>query len=775
MGVVLAFSASTAGAAGSAGAGAAGSNSAADTSIASAVPNSPGAFVSLTPKRILDTRSGLGASGPVAGKATVRLQVAGRGGVPSSGVSAVVLNVTATRGLARGHVRVFPDGASRPDVSNVNFASGETVANSVTVKVGSNGKVALYNGSTKSVQLVADVAGYYVSGTPTAPGAFVSLAPSRIVDTRRDVGARGPVDGRETVHVQVGGRGGVPSSGVAAVVLNLTVTETSAPSGYLTAYPTGAARPQVSHLNFGNGRSSVANLATVKVADNGTLSLYNGSPKSIELIADVAGYYRAGTATAPGMFVALDPQRILDTRKDNGASGPVTSKRTVHLQSVGRNGIRTVGVSAVAMNMTVTEATARGYVTAFPDGASRPTASNLNFVANRTVANSAIVRMGSNGKVSLYNSSSKSVELISDVAGYFLSIQLLRATTVARGSDQTCAVTTAGAVKCWGVNDSGELGNGTTTDSKVPVSVSGLSSGVKDVSAGSQHTCALTNAGGVKCWGRNKYGQLGNGSTSDSSVPVNVQGLSSGVKAIGLSFDQSCAVTTAGAVKCWGYNNAGQLGNGTKTNSSVPVNVVGLSSGVKSVSLDNYHTCAVTTGGGAKCWGAANALGNGTSQESLVPVDVLGLSSGVDSLTSVGDGTCALMTAGGVKCWGANSYGQLGDGSRTESLFPIPVSGLSAGVASLGQPGSCAILAAGGAKCWGFNADGELGNGNTDNQATPVNVVGASDPVKISTGQGSSCSVSRAGSVECWGGNYFGTLGDGTTKSSLTPKIVAGF
>jgi alpha-tubulin suppressor-like RCC1 family protein len=159
-------------------------------------------------------------------------------------------------------------------------------------------------------------------------------------------------------------------------------------------------------------------------------------------------------------------------------------------------------------------------------------------------------------------------------------------------------------VKCWGNNGAGQLGDGTTTDRDVPVDVLGLGSPAQSIAAGWAHTCALTIGGAVKCWGDNQYGQLGDGTTTNSLTPIDVVGLGSGVVAIDASFGDTCAVLDTGGLKCWGDNEYGQLGDGTTTDSHVPVDVSGLTSGVAAVSSGRWHACAITTAGGAKCWGA---------------------------------------------------------------------------------------------------------------------------------------------------------------------------
>ena len=373
------------------------------------------------------------------------------------------------------------------------------------------------------------------------------------------------------------------------------------------------------------------------------------------------------------------------------------------------------------------------------------------------------------------------LEAATDVTGLTSGVS-----TVSTGDLHSCAVTSSGGVKCWGHNGNGEVGDGTSNNQRLtPVDVSGLTSGASTVAAGAKHSCAVTTSGGVKCWGYNGLGQLGDGTQTDRDTPVDVSGLTSGISAVAAGQNFSCALTTSGGMKCWGYNGLGELGDGTSNNLRLtPVDVSGLTSGVVAIAAGQEHACALTTSGGVKCWGhnGYGQLGDGTTTQRLTPVDVSGLTSGVVAI-DLGDlHSCAVTTSGAAKCWGHNGYGQLGDGTTIEHHVPASVSGLTSGAIAIatGAQHTCVIMTDGGAQCWGRGGEGQLGEGLHIHRSTPVRVSGLpvlfATPSKtaVSAGGHLTCAVTSSGGAKCWGNNGNGQVGDGESYARTAPTDVSG-
>lgn len=304
---------------------------------------------------------------------------------------------------------------------------------------------------------------------------------------------------------------------------------------------------------------------------------------------------------------------------------------------------------------------------------------------------------------------------------------LTGAVAVSAGGAHTCAVVAGGAVKCWGSGDNGEMGNGADSGSTTPVDVQGVI-GATAIVAGSGFTCALVSGGAVKCWGFGHEGRLGNGSTTNSNTPVDVQGLTDAVAVSTRARDHVCAVRSGGAVRCWGRGDTGELGNGSSSDSSTPFEVPGLT-GAVAVSAGAAHTCAVLAGGTAKCWGYGGRknLGNGSTSNSSTPVDVQGLAGAV-TISSGFDHSCSVLAGGTAKCWGGDGAGfdgKLGNGSGPGSGTPVDVQGMTSAVAiSAGDRHTCALLSSGAVSCWGYGVTGRLGNGMMANSSTPVAVQG---------------------------------------------------
>jgi alpha-tubulin suppressor-like RCC1 family protein len=347
---------------------------------------------------------------------------------------------------------------------------------------------------------------------------------------------------------------------------------------------------------------------------------------------------------------------------------------------------------------------------------------------------------------------------------------------IAPGYQGTCVLLTSGGVDCWGDNYDGKLGDGSTVASLIPRPVKWITTATA-VTYGANHGCALLDSGAVTCWGGSE--ELGHGDVdvgAYSTRPVRVKGISSATALAAFSGGfHTCAVLASGAVRCWGNNWDGQLGNGTKTQQErTPVPVTGISSAI-ALGLGDRHSCAVLASGAVRCWGANShgQLGNGTHTSSYVPVTV----KGIGSATAVAAGlefSCALLASGEVKCWGFNGAGELGNGSFINSRVPVAVAGITTAVSiTAGAYHACALLSSGSAKCWGDNYEGQLGDGSTISSNTPVRVSEISAPVSLAAGYWHTCALLSDGAMRCWGRDHFGQLGDRQMTEDPNPLPVA--
>jgi hypothetical protein len=341
--------------------------------------------------------------------------------LPPGGIAAVVLNVTAVGAAAPGYLTVWPADKPRPLASVLNVTTGRTVPNAVTVGLSKDLRFSVY--STAPLHLVVDVMGVYAA-TPTGPGGggFAGVPPRRLLDTRSSspvgsVTAQPGAQGKVTLSGLVATGADVPASAV-AVVLNVTAVphpDGSSGPGFVTAFPGGIAAPTASNLNYSDV-DPVANQVTVRVGAKG--EVWFVTQTAIDLVVDVMGYYATGPPV-PGGFVPVDPTRLADTRRpaDKGYIYDGETNSFV-VSVVGRAGIP-VAAEAAAVNVTVTEPAASGYVTVWPDALPQPLASNLNYVEGQTVPNAVTVGLGATGAVELFTQAA--ADLVVDVNGWFTS------------------------------------------------------------------------------------------------------------------------------------------------------------------------------------------------------------------------------------------------------------------------------------------------------------------------------------------------------------------
>ena len=557
------------------------------------------------------------------------------------------------------------------------------------LRVSSTGLLtALASGNYSVTARIGDVQGtatVYVRGPP----ASLSIVPSE---------STVPIDEAVVLSAMVRDRGGFPISAPVAWV-------SSAPAvAVVASIPTGAMVATVSGLTLGTAtitasagnvsagarvtvppRRAVASVsvspdaAVLIVGEGGSLLATprdaNGDPISTRPISWAIDNPTVATVNASGQVTAVAVGTARATATSEGVSGTATiTVTTLSFASLSAGDFHTCGL------------TVEGAVYCW--GLVHPFVSGIDLQTSRPVAIPASVEF----------------------------------TSVAAGAYHTCALTSNGAAYCWGsYNMTGELGDGTTnTGRATPAPVTGgLTFGALTAA---NHTCGLTMNGEAYCWGLNAAGQLGDGSTANRFVPTRVLGgLTFAALAAG-SYDHTCGLTPTGDAYCWGLNGQGELGNGSTEGSHVPVRV-SFPLGFTSLVAGGYHNCGLSPPD-AYCWGAARVLGNAAGAPSLIP----GVVEGGLTFTALSAGirhTCGLVSDGALYCWGRNDYGQLGDGTTSDRLLPTRVSGgISFSSVSAGGRHTCGQSTDGIAYCWGWNTAGALGNGLTINSTVPMRVLG---------------------------------------------------
>lgn len=343
---------------------------------------------------------------------------------------------------------------------------------------------------------------------------------------------------------------------------------------------------------------------------------------------------------------------------------------------------------------------------------------------------------------------------------------------VVTGGTHTCQLSGTGAVRCWGSNQTGQLGTGAGAGSRVPV---GAAAGFEfsAIAAGLAHTCGVTPEGIALCWGDNASGQLGTGDAAAHTDPTPVQ-TEVRFRSIAAGPAHTCAVSRAGQGYCWGSNANGQLGDGTRSDRLAPVRIR-LSRPLQEVSAGWTHSCALASEGTAYCWGrnAFGQLGDGGTEDRMEP-RAIGGERRFRHIAAGSAHTCAVESDGTLACWGQNNYGQLGLGDVENRSSPTPVVGGPWRSVTAGGVHTCALDAEGTVHCWGRNTYGQLGDGTTEDRRSPVPAQGGLVFTSVQASGAHTCGTEAGGRTHCWGFNVEGQLGDGTRQNRAQPTRVGG-
>ncbi len=386
-----------------------------------AIGTTPAGYHGIAPTRVIDTRDGTGTAATALGDGETRtLDLTGSKGIPAAGITAVVANLTVTGTTATSHLTTWPSGDLQPTASNLNWPAGDTRANLALLPVSVDGTINAFN-NDGAAHLIIDIVGWY-DGTSVEEPALRTTSPTRVIDTRDGTGTTAtPFGDGETRTFDLTGTNGIPSSGVTAVVANLTVTGTTATS-HLTVWPAGQPKPTASNLNWPAGDTR-ANLALLPVSVAGEINAFNNDG-STDVVIDVVGWFEAldvappTSASIPNGLQTTTPFRLLDTRDGTGTfSGPLTQGDFRTFTAAGVGPIPAVGVSAIIANVTVTSTTATSHLSAWAADRIKPSASNLNWPTGDTRANLAVIPLGADGRANIFNNSGQA-QVIVDVVGW---------------------------------------------------------------------------------------------------------------------------------------------------------------------------------------------------------------------------------------------------------------------------------------------------------------------------------------------------------------------
>ena len=566
--------------------------------------------------------------------------------------------------------------------------------------------------------------------------------------------------GSQTLTQTVGNRATVTlvsSLNPASVGQSITFTATTAAIAPATGTPTGT-------ITFTDGITTLATVSlTSGVATYTTSSLVNGSHT---IVASYSGDSNFGATTQSLVQVVTQTPTIALTTSANPASPsvPVTLTATLGVPPPAQGiptgtvtftdnviststtttlGTITLPTGQMAVSLSATLSPGLHVITAAYSGDTAFTSATA-LLLQRVGKTGSVLTWGSNSNGQLGNNST------TDSSTPVALTSFIDIVDVEGGTRHSLALKTDGTVWAWGADDHGMLGNGGSVDSSVPVKVSNISSSVV-IAAGNNHNLAILSDGSAWAWGWNGYGQLGNNTTVDSSVPVKITTLTSSpgaaVVAVSGGYAHSLALKSDGTVWAWGYNGSGQLGNNTTTNSSIPIQVAGLSQ-ITAIAAGSNHSLALDSSGNVWAWGynAFGQLGNNTTVDSSIPVQVenpTGTTT-LSNIVAISAGSLhslALDGNGNVWAWGYNSSGQLGNATTVNSSLPVEVSGLGGSgdlsditAISAGAYHNVALRSDGVVLDWGSDSNGQIGNNSTTNSSVPVQAQGVSDGIGVGAG-----------------------------------------
>jgi uncharacterized protein YjdB/alpha-tubulin suppressor-like RCC1 family protein len=648
-------------------------------------------------------------------------------------------------------------------------------ANAAIASVSSNGVVsAISAGSTTitaSSEGVTATAAVTVGSVPVASVSVTSgstnLFPgqtTQLTATARD-SAGGALAGRVVTW-------STSNAAVTVVTANGVVTALAAGSATITATVEGLSASATIAV-------SVVPVASVTVTP-GTASIATGvSAQLAAMPRDSSGGALAGrtvvwssanpavaTVSSSGVVTGIAIGTVTISAASEGRTG--TAGITVTPVPV-----TSVTVSPISPSLSVGQTTQLTATTRAADGSTLS-----GRLVTWSSSNPAVASVSSAGLITAVGVGTATITASSEgtsgaaTAGVLLPVTAL---TLMAGNEHTCALVTGGNAYCWGANSSGQLGIGTTSaESQLrPRAVSSSSNAriesftALSTSGKSNTTCGLLNTGAGFCWGSNQWGNVGDGSTTDRPSPRTVNGALSFAR-ISTGWTHSCGVTRTGVGYCWGFNTVGQLGDGSLTQRNSPTLVSGALV-FRQISAGYNSSCGVTVTGDLYCWGD-DPLGDGTATPSVVPVRI-GSGRSYAAVVTGFRNACALTPVGQAWCWGlARANGQLGNGTTADQLEPAAVSsGLAFTTLAKGEDHTCGLTGTGAIYCWGSNGYGQLGDGTVVGRAVPTLVSGGATYTALAAGAFHTCGATTTGVANCWGRNTNGQLGDGTTTLRLTP------